>query len=103
PYSKVFEDDGSLKWYPNDYYHVNPLINHHYQERLDKTTSIFASMYADIALPLGFSYRLSFQPRLEYEKDYNFWGRKQPWGAETDWVDMVDGTTAPSPLGWWII
>lgn len=76
PYSKVFEDDGSLKWYPNDYYHVNPLINHYYQDRLNKTTSIFASMYADVALPLGFNYRLSFQPRFEYEKDYNFWGEE---------------------------
>lgn len=81
PYSKVFEDDGALKWYPNDYYHVNPLINNYYQERLNKTTSIFASMYADVALPFGFNYRLSFQPRFEFQKDYNFWGEQTTIGG----------------------
>ena len=74
PYSKIFEEDGNLAWYPNGYYHTNPLIDYYEQERINKTTSIFASMYADVNLPYGFNYRLSFQPRFEFQKDYNFWG-----------------------------
>lgn len=50
PYSKVYEDDGSIKWYPNDYYHTNPLINHLLQDRLNKTTSFFASVYGNLTL-----------------------------------------------------
>jgi TonB-linked SusC/RagA family outer membrane protein len=88
PYSKIFEDDGSLKWHPNDYSIIdNPLINHFHQERLNKTTSIFASMYTNVDLPFGIQYRLSFQPRFEFRKDYNFWGDETITGKE----DHVNG------------
>jgi TonB-linked SusC/RagA family outer membrane protein len=77
PYSKIYEDDGKLKWHPNDYAIIsNPLINHLYQDRLNNTTSLFAAMFANVNLPFGIQYRVSFQPRFEYNKDYNFWGKE---------------------------
>jgi TonB-linked SusC/RagA family outer membrane protein len=83
PYSKIWNDDGSLKWHPNDYTIIdNPLINHLYQDRLNKTTNIFAAMFANVDLPFGIQYRLSFQPRFEYNKDFNFWGQNTIVGLE---------------------
>lgn len=81
PYSSMLEEDGSLKWYPNDYIGFqNPLINHQLQDRLAKTNSLFTSVYADLKLPYGFNYRLSFQPRFSFENDYNFWPSTTPIG-----------------------
>jgi TonB-linked SusC/RagA family outer membrane protein len=92
PYSKIYEDDGSLKWHPNDYTIIdNPLINHFHQERLNKTTGIFASMFANVELPFGIEYRFSFQPRFNFSKNYNFGGRKQSPGWRTATTDMLQG------------
>lgn len=83
PYSKMYEDDGSLKWHPNDYAIIdNPLINHLYQDRLNKTTTFFASVFGNVELPFGIQYRVSFQPRFEFRKDYNFWGKETITGLE---------------------
>jgi TonB-linked SusC/RagA family outer membrane protein len=84
PYTKMWEDDGTLKWYPNDYIGFqNPLINYYGQDRLRKINSLFASLFAEVKLPLGFSYRLSFQPRFQHIKDYNFWNTNTITGATT--------------------
>lgn len=101
PYSKVYEDDGSIKWYPNDYYHTNPLINHLLQDRLNKTTSFFASVYGNLTLPYGFNFRVSFQPRLSYGKNYNFWGPGTIVG-ESDHIDGY-GRRDDSSLSAWMI
>lgn len=101
PYSKVYEDNGDIKWYPNDYYHVNPLINHAEQDRLRKVTALFSALYGNVTLPYGFEYKLSFQPRLEYRKDYNFWGPKTILGVR----DHVGGygTREDRSLNAWMV
>src|SRR5690606_10157390 len=101
PYSKVYDDDGSIKWYPNDYYHTNPLINHLLQDRLNKTTSFFASVYGNLTLPYGFNFRVSFQPRLNYGKDYNFWGPGTIVG-ESDHIDGY-GRRDDASLSAWMV
>jgi len=74
PYGSKYEQDGSLKWFPNDFAPVeNPLINYDGQDRLRRVNSVFSSLYTKVKLPLGIEYKLSFQPRLESLKDYNFW------------------------------
>jgi TonB-dependent starch-binding outer membrane protein SusC len=74
PYGSVYEPDGKVKWYPNDYAAVeSPLINYDGQDKLKKTNSIFASVYAKVKLPFGIEYKISYQPRLQSRKDYNFW------------------------------
>lgn len=84
-YSKVFNDDGSVNWYPNGYTGgpVSPLLNFYGQDRLRKLNNLFASIYAEVKLPFGFSYRVSFQPRFGNTRDYNFWDSKTSTGAET--------------------
>jgi len=84
PYSKMFNDDGTVKWYPNDYASaVNPLLNYYGQNRLYKLGNLFASMYAEFKLPFGFDYRVSFQSRISNAKDYNFWDTNTLTGAST--------------------
>ncbi len=83
PYAKVYNDDGSVKWYPHGYISPNPLINYKGQERLYTTNSFFSSLYADVKLPLGITYRLSFQPRTSLAKDYGYWSPKTITGGET--------------------
>ena len=101
PYSKVYDENGKLKWYPNDYYHVNPLMNYAEQDRLNKVASIFASIYGNVALPYGFNFKVSYQPRLEYRKDYNFWGPETIIGVR----DHVDGyaTREDNSLSAWMV
>jgi TonB-dependent starch-binding outer membrane protein SusC len=84
PYSKIWNDDGTIKWYPNDYTdEINPLLNFYGQDRQRKILSIFASGFAEVKLPFGISYKLSFQPRLLNTRDYNFWDTNTLTGAVT--------------------
>ncbi len=73
PYGSMFEDNGVAKWYPNSFPVSNPMINYYGQERLSKSYNLFASMYAKIKLPFGIDYKISYQPRYSFLKDYNFW------------------------------
>ena len=79
PYGSKYEEDGSLKWYPNDFPLMNPLLYYKGQERLRKYNSFFANLYANISLPLGINYKISFQPRYEFMKDYTFTSSNTPY------------------------
>ncbi|MBC8153031.1 MAG: SusC/RagA family TonB-linked outer membrane protein [Bacteroidetes bacterium] len=84
PYGSEFEADGRVKWYPHDYSATaNPLINYYGQDRLRRVNTLFASLYAKIKLPYGIDYRVSFQPRYEFGKDYNFWSSQTIDGGAT--------------------
>jgi TonB-linked SusC/RagA family outer membrane protein len=75
PYGSLYDTTtGYLKWYPHDYQVAeNHLLNTYYQERSNKTSSLFASLYANIKLPLGIEYKLSYQPNNQFGYNYNFW------------------------------
>jgi TonB-linked SusC/RagA family outer membrane protein len=84
PYGSMYEEDGSIKWFPNDYLGAqNPLINHLHQESLRKVNTLFAAIYAQVELPLGISYKLSYQPRFEFIRDHNFWNSETIVGGRT--------------------
>jgi TonB-linked SusC/RagA family outer membrane protein len=84
PYGSMFEKNGDVSWYPNSFAATsNPMINYYGQDRLRKINTLFASMYAKLKLPFGFDYKLSFQPRYETLKDYNFWNSKTLEGGAT--------------------
>ena len=102
PYSRIRDEAGDLEWYPHGYSIItNPLIDHYGQDRLRKTHSLFAAMFADVALPFGFNYRISFQPRLAFAKDYNFWDSETITGGQT-FVDGY-GVREDSTLNAWMI
>ncbi|WP_257670951.1 SusC/RagA family TonB-linked outer membrane protein, partial [Parapedobacter tibetensis] len=73
PYGDMFNEEGEVEWYPNSFNAANPLINYYGQDRLRRINTLFSSMYAQLKLPFGFDYKLSFQPRFQFLKEYNFW------------------------------
>jgi len=83
PYGSMFDTNGDVSWYPNSFAVANPLIDYYGQDRLRKINTLFASMYAKLKLPFGFDYKLSFQPRYETIKDYDFWSSKTLAGGST--------------------
>ncbi|WP_229253042.1 SusC/RagA family TonB-linked outer membrane protein [Dyadobacter helix] len=83
PYGSMFDANGDVSWYPNSFAVANPLINYYGQDRLRKINTLFASMFAKIKLPFGFDYKISFQPRYQALKDYNFWSSKTLEGGST--------------------
>jgi TonB-linked SusC/RagA family outer membrane protein len=83
PYGNMFEENGDVSWYPNSFATANPLINYYGQDRFRKVNTLFASMFAKIKLAFGFDYKISFQPRYETLKDYNFWSSKTLDGGST--------------------
>lgn len=84
PYATMYEEDGSLKWYPHGYIGgQNPLLNYYGQDRYRKVESFFSAIYGEFKLPLGITYRLSFQPRRESVRDYNYWSPETITGGET--------------------
>lgn len=72
PYGQMYEEDGSLMRWPHGQYTLNPLMDYHRTSVLDKTNTLFSNIYANVKLPLGFNYKVSFQPRYEAGKDYRF-------------------------------
>ena len=74
PYGRFKDDDGTLIRYPHDdSLFPNPFLDPYYKNQYVRNNRLFATFYAELQLPFGFKYRLSFQNRLEVGKNYNFW------------------------------
>lgn len=74
PYGEVYKADGiTLRDSPNDDIgnNTNPFLDNTYQNRLQKTNSLFGSIYAKGDLPFGFSYQTNFTPNFEFYKYFN--------------------------------
>lgn len=74
PYGEKFKADGfSLRDSPNDDIgnNTNPFNDSWFTSRLEKTTTIFGSLYAKGELPFGFSYQINFTPNFEYYRFFN--------------------------------
>jgi len=84
PYGSMYDENGELLWYPNSFAVASPLINNlGGQDQLNKVNSLFSSVYMNIKLPLGISYKASFQPRYTFEKLYNFFPSTTLTGGST--------------------
>lgn len=71
PYGREFDEAGNLERLPHGHT-FHPLIDHYRTSKLRKINSLFTTMYADVKLPLGITYSISFQPRYETMKDLRF-------------------------------
>lgn len=71
PYGRQFDEAGNLERLPHGHT-FHPLIDHYRTSKLRKINSLFTTMYADVKLPLGITYSVSFQPRYETMKDLRF-------------------------------
>lgn len=73
PYGMMYEADGSLKWYPHDYEKLtNPFIYTYNRDKFNKTQTLLATLFAEIKLPFGFSYKVSYQNRYGWGKEYYY-------------------------------
>lgn len=67
PYGSVYNEDGTLKLYPNDNNNaINPLLNGVYYDKKYDINNLNASIYLKIDLPLGFSLQTTYSPRFEW-------------------------------------
>lgn len=75
PYGDVYNEDGSVKIYPHDEPNSRtPLDEYEHLDRERKINSIFSDLYANVKLPFGINYKLSFQPRYDFRTSADFWG-----------------------------
>jgi TonB-linked SusC/RagA family outer membrane protein len=72
PYGQIYEEDGTIARYPHGQYTENPLLSYTRTSVFDKTNTLFSNMYANVKLPYGFNFKVSFQPYYESGKDYRF-------------------------------
>lgn len=74
PYGKIYDEDGDLEWFPGGSENAqNPLINTLGQDRNRIINSAFSSIFTEFFLPYGITHKISFQPRIQTIRDYNFW------------------------------
>ena len=74
PWGSYYAADGvTLRASPNDDPGNNshPFLGQVYTDRMYKYDNIFAQIYAKGKLPYGFSYSVTFSPRLDYLREYN--------------------------------
>lgn len=83
PYGDEFDENGNPVWFPNTFATANPMINYYGQQRYNRTNTFFTSLQAKVKLPFGFDYKLAFQPRYNWNKDYNFWPSSTLTGGQT--------------------
>lgn len=100
PYGRMFDEEGNLERLPHGHTD-NPLLDYYRTDRLRKVTSLFANLYADFKLPLGITYRFSFQPRYEGMRDYQFISTDKKVGGVP--ADLSESTREQySYFGWMI-
>lgn len=99
PYGDKYNEDGSLKWYPNYGTNENPLVNYQYAKKLRKVHSLFSTLYANVKFSYGLNYKISFQPHYEFIKDYKFWPSNTFMGGK-DHSGGYGTRTDFSSFGW---
>jgi TonB-linked SusC/RagA family outer membrane protein len=83
PFAQIYEEDGSIKWFPHGYIGgQNPLIDYLGQDRFHKRNNLFSALFAEVKLPFGITFRSSYQPRIESVRDYNYWSPETRTGGE---------------------
>jgi TonB-linked SusC/RagA family outer membrane protein len=74
PYGDLYKPDGvTLRDSPNDDIGntTNPFLDNVYTNRLQKENTVFGTIYAKGALPLGFSYQVNFTPNFQFFRYFN--------------------------------
>lgn len=82
PLSSPYDADGNIKWYATDDpgFEQNPLVTPMDRDKLSKTQSLFANLFAEVRLPLGFSYKVSWINRYNWAKSYYYDSTNSPAG-----------------------
>lgn len=85
PLGQPYDENGELKWYPHDDSGVekNPFLLYQKRDKFNVTQNLFANMYADLKLPFGFGYKVSFINRYDWQKNYYYDPSTIPTGNKT--------------------
>ncbi|SEO11392.1 TonB-linked outer membrane protein, SusC/RagA family [bacterium A37T11] len=84
PWASMYDDQGKLVYQPNGDPNggVNPGYDASFTDRLQKTTSLNSTIYANVKLPFGITYQLNFTPRIEFYSRYNHQSSEhEAWAA----------------------
>lgn len=74
PYGEIYKADGvTLRDSPNDDIgnNTNPFLDNTYTKRLEKSNTLFGTLFAKGDLPLGFSYQVNFTPNFTFYRFFN--------------------------------
>ncbi len=80
PYGEMWDANGNLKRYPHGH-SDNPLLDYYRTSLMNKSNNLFTNMYANIKLPFGFNFKVSFQPRYQTTKYLSFITISEKLGA----------------------
>lgn len=81
PYGDMYNADGSLRRIPTDDNGLNarnPFLNQTYNSRMDKTYTLFGSLYGKVNLPFGITYQLNFSPALNSWRRFDHQSSQNP-------------------------
>src|SRR5690606_31345086 len=68
PFGQMYDEEGNLARYPHGH-SDNPLLAYKRTSLSNKTNSLFANIFAEVKLPFGIEYKVSFQPQYQ---NYNY-------------------------------
>ncbi|MGV3602019.1 MAG: SusC/RagA family TonB-linked outer membrane protein [Dyadobacter fermentans] len=73
PWGSEFNEDGTYKWRPNNEASGgnHPYYARQFIDRKHQITTFNSTLYGNITLPFGFSFRVNFTPRYEYFDRHN--------------------------------
>ncbi len=89
PFGQVYDDQGNLERLAHGHTN-NPLLEHKLRDRDRRVNSFFSNVYADVSLPFGIEYNLSFQPRYETMRHLEFRSTDVRFGGDPD-QDQSEG------------
>ena len=73
PWGSKYEENGSLKFYPNDdNMSTNTFANYEQRDRFNVTQTFNATLNAKITLPWGFVYEMSYSDYNNWQKNHYF-------------------------------
>ena len=71
PWGSKYEEDGSLKFYPNDdNMSTNPFANYEQRSRFNVAQTLNATLSAKVTLPWGFTYEMNYSDYNNWEKNH---------------------------------
>lgn len=73
PWGSKYEEDGSLKFYPNDdNMSTNPFASYEQRDRFNVAQTFNATLNAKVTLPWGFVYEMSYSDYNKWQKNHYF-------------------------------
>jgi TonB-linked SusC/RagA family outer membrane protein len=81
PYGDMYNPNGTLRRIPTDDNGLNarnPFLDLTYNDRLNKQSTLFASVYAKAKLPFGITYQLNFSPGLDAYRTFEYASSANP-------------------------